>query len=701
MTGDQREIAGEVGRQEEQVKELLNSLKTKTVTESIRVLIAAFANPTWIVRKRASEALVKIADRAVPDLKKALSDSNEDVQYWAVRTLGILGAAGVDPLLEVVKDSTYRIQMSAVEALGKNGDPRAVAALIEALASSSWEVCNAASNALATTGKAALKPLGQSLRQQDETRRYWATITLGRMGKPAVPALVRFARAKNKGVRFSAARAMGETCDEKCIKPLITLLGDEYLSIRKAAAESLVALGDAAVPPLLEIIKSGADGERKWASRVLSRIGPGVIKSLLVLLREDREEIFERVAWVIETIGESGAGTLVELMRDRDPNVRAMAAQFAAGLDSPRVLLSLIERLDDTSWPVRRNAAESLVSFGDTSLKYLTRAIETGNTNIRYWTTKILSRLGGEALDPLIRALSDEKEDIRMFAAWALGEAGEEKGVPALIGALRDKSWNVRKNVAEALKKLKLISVSHLIKALNHPNPDVQYWVSRVIEEIGTVAVEPLINVLLNNQDKEMRFFAAYALSAIPDPRAVEPLSTALEGDVNEWVRKYAATGLGCIGTDEAVEILLENLGSQREDVEEWVIDVVAGLSHPSLQGKLISRFTTADREQVASIARVLGARGEESAIPYLIKFMGSEDELLVAASSHALSEIGLATVPHLISALGSENWSVRSESARVLSQFGAQARELLEAAADSSNKNVSYWASHALRQIK
>ena len=54
----------------------------------------------------------------------------------------------------------------------------------------------------------------------------------------------------------------------------------------------------------------------------------------------------------------------------------------------------------------------------------------------------------------------------------------------------------------------------------------------------------------------------------------------------------------------------------------------------------------------------------------------------------------------HLVGALASENWSVRSESARILSGLGDAARAPLEQAAGSSNKNVSYWAAHALRQM-
>jgi len=692
---------GDVEQQEQQVRELLNSLKTKTVTESVRMLIAAFGNPTWIVRKRASEAMVKVGERAVPELQKALSDPCEDIKYWSVRTLGCLGAAGVTPLLEVLGKGEYRMQLFAVEALGKSDDPRAVKALVRSLGSSNWAVCNASSTELAAIGKTALKLLGQVLRQKDETRRYWATITLGRMGKTAVTALKRFTRAKDKQVRFSAARAIGESREKECIEPLIELLNDEYMSVRKAAADSLVSFGVEAVPSLLGSIKRQDSGKSRWVVRVLVRIGPPVIRPLLEIIKEDREDIYDLVTEVMDKIGSKGASVLVGLMQDLDPHIRAHAAQYAAGAEGEGIIPSLIERLDDKSWPVRRNAAESLVKFGNQALPILARAIDADNTNVRYWTTKVLARLGGEALDPLIRALSDEKEDIRMFASWALGEAGEEKGVPALIGALGDPFWIVRKSVAEALKKLQLLSVPYLIKSLNHPNPDVRYWVARVIEDIGKLAVEPLINVLLRDQDQEMRFFAAYALSAIPDPRSIEPLATALEGDVNDWVRKYAATGLGKIGTDEAIDALIANLGKQREDVERWLIDVVTALQHPSLQGKLLARFSSAGRTQAASIARILGARGEETAVPNLIRFLGSEDELLIAAAAHALQAIGPPAIPHLLGALGNENWSIRSESAGILVLFGQEAQEQLEQAAGSTNKNVSYWAAHALRQIK
>ena len=55
----------------------------------------------------------------------------------------------------------------------------------------------------------------------------------------------------------------------------------------------------------------------------------------------------------------------------------------------------------------------------------------------------------------LIEALKDEDWDIRVTAAYALGEIGDQRALKPLTAALKDLNAGVRKTAARAIGKLR------------------------------------------------------------------------------------------------------------------------------------------------------------------------------------------------------------------------------------------------------
>lgn len=116
-------------------------------------------------------------------------------------------------------------------------------------------------------------------------------------------------------------------------------------------------------------------------------------------------------------------------------------------------------------------------------------------------------------IDGLIEALNYDKDhNLRISAAWALGELGDSSAIEPLIDALDD-----RKLVKDVIAK--------------------------ALGEIGQPqAVEPLLD-LLGDESWEVRGTAAKSLGKIGDTRAVEPLIKTL-GDKNEIVRWNSSQAL-------------------------------------------------------------------------------------------------------------------------------------------------------------
>jgi len=110
--------------------------------------------------------------------------------------------------------------------------------------------------------------------------------------------------------------------------------------------------------------------------------------------------------------------------------------------------------------------------------------------------------------------------------------------------------------------------VKGLIKALRHKDINVQQKALKALVEIGSPAVDPLIQ-FLNDESKIIRVYSLIALGKIGDVRAVKPLIQALE-DKDSDVRGLATESLGEIGDVRAVEHIIGILENEGNNSVGW-----------------------------------------------------------------------------------------------------------------------------------
>ena len=182
---------------------------------------------------------------------------------------------------------------------------------------------------------------------------------------------------------------------------------------------------------------------------------------------------------------------------------------------------TLVKQLDDTDAVRRTQAVEALVKMGPVAVDALIHGVSDANPQIREmsaWTLSeietpvdriapalisvladpdeniqvigsvALQNLGEPAVPYLIDALTADAAEIRLNAAYALGEIGTplEVIVPALIRTLTDPEWNVRRLVVRALATIGAPAIESLIVALNSPSSDLRRMAERALNDIGT-----------------------------------------------------------------------------------------------------------------------------------------------------------------------------------------------------------------------
>ena len=187
---------------------------------------------------------------------------------------------------------------------------------------------------------------------------------------------------------------------------------------------------------------------------------------------------------------EQQAETLVTQLGDTEATRRTKAAKALVKM-GPKAIDALIHGLSDENPQIREMSAWTLSEIktpADRVVPALISVLTDPDENIRVVGSVALQNLGEPAVPYLIDALTADSADIRLNAAYALGEIGTplDTILPALINALTDPVWNVRRLVVRALVTIGTPAVEPLIEALNSAKPELRRMAERALNDIGT-----------------------------------------------------------------------------------------------------------------------------------------------------------------------------------------------------------------------
>ena len=255
-------------------------------------LLEALGSSNWIVRMHAAKALGRLKDpQAAEPLFPLLQDKVKAVREETVHALVQLGDAGVPFLLKGLKHEEWIVRLHAIEALGKMKSSEGVEALL-------YVLCNDRDSAVRIDAARALGDIGDPravdhliLAMKDIDLRPVAIEALGKIADGrAVPALVSVMERADTppddriitgcGDRYAeemasveaAVTALGLIKDESVIPTLLNAL--QNTMIREEAANALVAFGERAVSPLLEVYKKDPDDNIRFhVKEALQRLG--------------------------------------------------------------------------------------------------------------------------------------------------------------------------------------------------------------------------------------------------------------------------------------------------------------------------------------------------------------------------------------------------------------------------------------------
>ena len=153
-------------------------------------------------------------------------------------------------------------------------DERIFIQLIETLRSGRGPFCFFAATSLGKVGKAAVEPLIEAMQDEQYPVRQVSALALGEIGDPsAVKSLTAALHDEQHAVRQAAAVALGKIGAGEGVEPLLQAIGDESEIVRRAVVNALGMIGDeVAIPTLKWVIVEDTEAVAHRASKAIQQI---------------------------------------------------------------------------------------------------------------------------------------------------------------------------------------------------------------------------------------------------------------------------------------------------------------------------------------------------------------------------------------------------------------------------------------------
>lgn len=167
-------------------------------------------------------------------------------------------------------------------------------------------------------------------------------------------------------------------------------------------------------------------------------------------------------------------------------------------------------------------------------------------------------KIAGKTTEQWLRALGSEDVAVREKMAHQLGMAGP-RAVPVVSQALKSDNPHVNIGGVIALWVIGTPAIPELVKAIDHPNPEVRCKAIQAIGHLGVNADSAVPALVRRVNDTEPRV-QKYAMEVLPKmgiraKLAVDALVGVLQNASDPELRVCAAKALGEIGPDASAAV--------------------------------------------------------------------------------------------------------------------------------------------------
>ena len=475
------------------------------------------------------------------------------------------------------------------------------------------------------------------------------------------------------------------------------------------------------------------------------------VRHLIGTLQRDHQDlnVLNSALHVLIGAGRAVVEPLVQMLSDREANLRMHAALALGELHAHEAAPMLVRTLDDPDENVRFHAIEALGRLGAAdSIDPLSKIAASDNFFLAFAAIDALSKTDDARVAPLMVTLLDEML-LRPAAIETLAAIGDEECVPALARALNTPGAEAgpisaalvriysryddgdgggsciaeavadavnadgRAGLAAAAKKddSNRAAVVTVLGWLGMPVLDslialigdsaLHQTIAESVVAIGPHAVRPVVE-RLDASAPEVRAAAAELLGRLGDRSAAPALQRALD-DADADVVAAAAAALGAVNATGAVEALFGLFAHQSAAVRRAAIAALNGIGAAGTGPRAKTTISAADPHVRECAIRVAGYFGFPECVPAIVAALRDPDEDVRRAAIEqlpVLDDVDAATALQV--ALTSETPRNRAAAAHALRQVeDPRAGVALRQALKDRDLWVRYYAASSLGEAR
>lgn len=156
---------------------------------------------------------------------------------------------------------------------------------------------------------------------------------------PAVTPMLELLTEADPGMRYIIVIALGKIADQRAVPALLDELCGNDTWVRVAATGSLIRMGEAAVPGLVDGLGHEDKNVRRAAAKALGKIGtqdPAALRALSAALLDVDSGVRRFAAEALGRLGDaSHVAVLAEVLADADADARIAAFKALGKIGTP------------------------------------------------------------------------------------------------------------------------------------------------------------------------------------------------------------------------------------------------------------------------------------------------------------------------------------------------------------------------------
>jgi len=574
-----------VNRENEELCAFLASQLNQVINNkyALPLLIKLLKNKSWLVKKNAAASLVKIGPKAVPHLKKLFSTKNRDLRYWVIKILGKTLKNDFFPFLEkMIKDNPDNLGYYALIGLDELNSKKSIDLLVSTLGHKNWLLRAESAEILKRKGKAIVSTLKAHFKKNNVVQQYWIILLIAEiLGEQSLVFLEDILKHHKIELRHYAVSALGCIDSPRSINLLIDALADRAWIVRKHAAKTLKQFGSSALPAIQLGVSDLRDDVAYWCVRIISELSNWDISMFFSLLEHP------------------------------DKKRRAFAIQQAACLNNHQVIDKIASMLNDSSWSIRKEAADTLIKFKEKGIDAVFKKLleNNGSKHISYWSLYIIKNSNIEIAEKyLAKYLKPNNTDKELkLAIRLLSSIPNENTWQLIINTYISPDQFFRKRLREIIIEEKLFClVKPFLKALKRAKPDIALEICDILASSPELEKFKLIREEFLKSSEDQATWLIRILVNSNHPAKYQFLSDILSREHRKSVKKEAYLYFGSQKDKALFSVIFDIFMKSSEEERQEILDSYRGIPDEEMVKKMFTSLRESHKQDAFWIAKML-----------------------------------------------------------------------------------------------